>query len=292
MAVLMTENYLRPLCLLLLVMTACFLPARATIGIETAEDVEYSRKVTQKVSLLKGLTRSSAFIDRMESQAVDEVKVMYEQAQDNLEKAVTALEANRLTEAEKYADEGLRMLTNAGRLYGKRKPSGREVQDRYLEKLNRVSSYQKALQFSDTELAREVDRMVAVAAISKQNGDLQQANQTLDQALRLAESSLVSAHANETLVYSLDFETKQEEWEYELKRNDNYRLLVGMVLKERPVSGSSAAYIKSMIESNSSLRERADTLAAQKEYDAAIEGIDQATAQLERILKLVGVPIP
>lgn len=97
----------------------------------------------------------------------------------------------------------------------------------------------------------------------------------------------------ETLVRSLDFATKKDEYDYELERYQSQLVLVGVLLKDKHVS---SAYVAKQVDNYiivaEDARGKAESAAADGDHTAAIELLGAARKQIVRGLRTGGIYVP
>ena len=145
------------------------------------------------------------------------------------------------------------------------------------------------------EAAKEVERHVE-AELQKAQGDFDKGH--IDKALELANGAYLSIKLSVTrlrdgdrLVRALHFETKEDEYNYELQRNDTHRILVNVVLKEK-LSPQMSLLMKIPMDKAEELRKHAEEQAAGGNFESAIETLEQSTRQIIRAIRMAGVFIP
>jgi len=95
----------------------------------------------------------------------------------------------------------------------------------------------------------------------------------------------------DTLVRSLNFKNKEEEYKYELERNNTHKVLVNVVLKEK-ISPQMSMLIKTPMSSAESLRNKAIQQATKGNFDEAIKTLEQSTQKIIRSIRMAGIYIP
>jgi len=159
------------------------------------------------------------------------------------------------------------------------------------EAFNRIAD-----ETGDDESRRQVNRQLAElidrADAFLSRGDNTGAQAELDKAYHLLKVSIEAKRSGQTLVRSLQFKSKKEEYLYEVDRNDTHRMLVGLLVDEKAKSDYTRNEIARFLEQASQLREQADTYAAQQEFGVAIDLLEQSTRQLVRAIRTAGIYIP
>ena len=91
---------------------------------------------------------------------------------------------------------------------------------------------------------------------------------------------------------SLNFASKEEEYHYELDRNDTHRMLVDVLTKGKTVSAATETMIRDALAEPGRLRGIAETQAAQWELERGIGTLEDSTRALVRAIRAAGVFIP
>lgn len=141
------------------------------------------------------------------------------------------------------------------------------------------------------EATRSIEAQLAQAQRLAQAGRLDEARPLLDRAYLTAKVSIESMRRGDTLVRTLHFASKREEYEYELDRNDTHRMLVRVLLADRPGAESQGA-IAAAVEAAAKLRAEAERLAAGGDHDGAIAKLEESTRALVRGIRAAGIYIP
>ncbi len=144
----------------------------------------------------------------------------------------------------------------------------------------------------NAELMKRIDATIAEADRQAAAGRLLEARRTLDQAYGAARAAVNGMRGGETLVRSLNFASKEEEFHYEIDRNDTHRMLVTLLLQDRRGAGSIDAMVERALEASSKLRQVADEQAQRREFDAGVKSLEDSTRELQRAIRAAGVYIP
>lgn len=144
--------------------------------------------------------------------------------------------------------------------------------------------------FSQT---REVIRQqVARAEELHQQDQLDEARERLDAAYVALKLSIQAARDGETRIRSLDFASKEEEYQHELTRNDTHQKLVGLFMQDSDTSEGMKRMIDNFLGKARELRQQAEEQAGDGDYEAAVNSLNESTGQLVRALRTVGIFIP
>lgn len=139
------------------------------------------------------------------------------------------------------------------------------------------------------EASRSVQAQLAQAQQLARGDRLDEARTVLDRAYLTAKLSIESLRRGDTLVRSLNFASKREEFDYEVDRNDTHRMLVRVLLADKPAAQEAG---KAALDEAGRLRAQAEQAAARNEHEQAIKLLEESTRALVRAIRNAGVFIP
>jgi hypothetical protein len=93
-------------------------------------------------------------------------------------------------------------------------------------------------------------------------------------------------------VRSLNFATKEEEYHYEVDRNDTHRMLVQMLLKDKRGGAAVDSMVEQSVTAAAQLRTQADEQASRRDHETAVKTLEQSTRELVKAIRGAGVYIP
>lgn len=166
--------------------------------------------------------------------------------------------------------------------------------DARLESVRALAAAQKrvALEKAGTpgaaEAARTIEGLVAEAQAQAAAKDLTRARATLDRAYLVAKAAVSSLRSGDTLVRTLDFGSAEEEFRYEVDRNDTHDMLIKVLLKDRPLTGDQRGAMDRARE----LRARAEGAARGGDHRGGVKLLEESTRELVRAIRSAGVFIP
>lgn len=138
----------------------------------------------------------------------------------------------------------------------------------------------------ETQLA-EAERLAA-------GGRLDDARAVLERAYLSARVSIESMRRGDTLVRSLTFASKREEYDYELDRNETHRMLIQVIVADRRERGAADAMplMQGHVERAAALRREAEGQAREGRHDAAVQTLEASTGELLRAIRAGGLYVP
>jgi hypothetical protein len=150
---------------------------------------------------------------------------------------------------------------------------------------------------ADERSAGETRASIAAKVDEAQSLEKQQkldrAREVLDQAYLSAKLAIEQLRGGDTLVRHLNFASKEEEYNYEVDRNDTHRMLVDILLQEKlSKSNGVQKLVQQFMTKAGKLRSQAEAQAADGAYDAAVETLELSTREIVRAIRSAGVYIP
>ncbi|NTW60485.1 MAG: hypothetical protein HGA43_15130, partial [Nitrospirae bacterium] len=115
----------------------------------------------------------------------------------------------------------------------------------------------------------------------------------LERAYLVAKAGVSSLRSGDTLVRSLKFASKEEEYHYEIDRNETHQMLIKMLVDEKRSSNAALdQQVASFLEKARNLRNAADSAAGKGEHERAVMLLEESTAELVRAIRNAGIYIP
>ena len=205
----------------------------------------------------------------------DEVKPLLSEAVALMRKSVAAMKDTERTEGKSYRD------------YQNRRASV----DALLAAHERIST-EKQMQAAHDALRQEVEKEIATAEALVNSGQIDSGRIHLDAAYDSLRIGIKALRGGDTLVRTLEFDSDQDEYEYELDRNDTHLMLVQVLLAERLEDEAVREKARPMLEGAARLRAEAETQAREGDYQSAIESLEMSTKELVKAIRGAGVYIP
>lgn len=259
--------------------------------------------VNDKLQSVETLVEHSSAAHKVETSGIPEAVKRRDQARSLYGQARSAFDAGDHEQAESLLREATQIMYQAVRLAGMDQSlveKGHRDFDARLESVNALcDAYERVRQDKGLPPAREselypvVQQKLSEAERLKQKGSLGQARTVLDEAYVAAKVAIEHLRGGDTLVRSLNFANKEEEYHYEVDRNDTHRMLVTVLLKDK-VQGNARmeGLVKRFMDTADTLRNRAEQQAAAGEYQEAVSTLEQSTREIVRAIRSAGVYIP
>lgn len=171
--------------------------------------------------------------------------------------------------------------------YGQRRESVIALQDAF----NRIS-----VENNETVVRSKVNdqlsALIGGADDLLKRGENSEARVEIDKAYHLLKVTIESIRSGQTLVRSLQFKSKEEEYYYEIDRNDTHSMLIGLLVDEKSKSEATKSRVSDFVGQASLLRQQAEEYASQDAHQQAIELLEQSTRHLVRAIRSAGIYIP
>lgn len=223
-----------------------------------------------------------------------------------VEARTTYIEAAREADNKKVNEllnQTVKLMYKAIRAASPKKLLDRKKIRDYKQKLLSVNALLDALQRIAIEKKNEgetgklranIDEIVKTADSLVQKGDIDKARSQLDEAYLLVKTGIDNMRNGDVLVRELKFATKQDEYSYELDRNDTHQMLVKLLL-ENKLADKPEAYKKKIndrVDMAIEIRKQSEALGSKGEFEAAILELERSTKELVRAIRLGGIFIP
>lgn len=143
-----------------------------------------------------------------------------------------------------------------------------------------------------TETTRNIEKLLREAGELAAAGQLERGRATLDRAYLIAKAAIGSMRSGDTLVRSLKFTSKQEEYHYELDRNETHQMLIKVLLEEKRAAAETDRMVTGFVDRARELRRQAETAAARGDFEAGIKSLEESTGELVRAIRNAGIYIP
>lgn len=260
----------------------------------TEDEVKQKLSYATMVAMSKPAKRVRESGDAQAKALVDEAAVLLKQAREESS-------AGKQGAAMTLVDQALRKLSEASQ----RVPSAEvnaEQRLRYEGLLRSVSDLRKTHQEKLDWVVKQKGAAKAVRYDVKQVDEwVRQATQAAARTdYRSAVSRLLEAEKSvtmamnqmldaQTMVYKLNLDTPEGEYAYERDRYLGYEELVPVALKERQPDAPQRSLFEGYVAKASTMYQEAQKYGERKEYPDAIKLLQEASAQLLRGLRLLGV---
>lgn len=225
----------------------------------------------------------------------EEARALYIKARDAFSKEDFQLTTRSLTEATMLMFKAVRFAAPAD-VTGKKMEADfrirRESVKALLSSYKRIAS-EKSINKGVAEKTAGIEHIVAEADKLAEAGKYEEGRAELDQAYIAIKTAVRALRHGDTLVRSLNFANKEEEYRYELDRNDTHQMLIKVLLDEkRADSPDLDRQVSAFVAKAKGLRADAEVRAAARDHAGAIKLLEDSTTELVRAIRNAGVYIP
>lgn len=264
------------------------------------ERSEKQSAIYNKIKFFSWLVNDSPTVDRVikseNSQAIEQLS----QARELLEQAKIQYDDGELQLADENITAGLKHMTsvsrkikNNDRVDNARRVLFQELKQHvqsFAEAFERVAKEKNSRLINEMLDRNKLNGIVHRADALYQEGQLALANHELKQAADMVDEALRDARHEDVLLHELDFDSIEDEYNYEIKRNESYLMLINLLQEKHSTSEASRQFVNKIVSSNKQVLEKAEKYAATGNMIGAIRVLEQGTDKLSRALRMTGVP--
>jgi hypothetical protein len=265
-----------------------------------AEAADHRAAVEKKLLLLDSYFGSSS-ADKVQASDDPDATDLLGLARVLGSQARQALDGGNVSGAEEAAREALRAFSRATMALSRSTSSSDQLRKRNQALRKEVEGYRQSFVEGARDKGPEATALLDVQlvdALLRRAGAHSAAGRHLDaaRALREAHGLTVAAitrlRRNQTVVYSLDFQTPADEYRYELEQHRGYELLVDQLRAAGKAAGSRAKLVDRYVSEGGRMAVRAQDRASRGDFEGAIPVMEEANKSLKRALQMMGVAIP
>ncbi|MBW2422281.1 MAG: hypothetical protein JRH19_27360 [Deltaproteobacteria bacterium] len=286
----------------LLSMVAGSLQAEET-GATKAPPMEISKEaVASRLKNLDRLITISSGAQRVEASGKADALAKQAEARELHAKAKKSFRKRRYAEATELLDQATAAMFTAIRSAGAEQERSDKTRHDFEVRLSNVEVLLQALRRISVEKHREKGNASTIAKVETQYaqaqklaaaGEMDEARAVIDAAYASVKSALLGLREGDTVVRTLSFEGPEEEYRYEIDRNDTHIMLITVLLDEKRRSNKGVdTMVTKFMERADVLRKEAEGQASEGDYEAAVETLDRSTKELVRAIRSAGVYIP
>ncbi|HYD62679.1 MAG TPA: hypothetical protein VEC35_20155 [Noviherbaspirillum sp.] len=269
---------------------------RAPRAAETKEQIE------RRLESVAKLIESSSGAKQVEASGNVQAQGMRTKARELHKQAEDAYKKGDLPAASRSLDEAAKTMFDGVRQAAPEQITAEKKQrdfDNRLESVKALLSAQKRISAEKklgakgTETTAKIEVQIRDAQALAAAGKLDEGKAALDKVYGVTRASIETMREGDTLVRSLNFANKEEEYHYEVDRNDTHKMLVKVLLEEKRASNPNLeTMVQKYVEQAAALRTNAEGLASKKDYEGAIRVLEDSTKELVRAIRGAGVYIP
>lgn len=252
------------------------------------------RNVERLLNRSSGAQRVLGSDNALAKQIRDDALARYKRAQESYR-------SGEWMQAQRLLNEVSRIMFQAIRVLGPQEESVEKRQRDFEARAESVTVLMQALERiagDEGEAGKAAGTIEGITATVRrarrmmESGDPNAARRLLDGGYEMAKQAVDHLRDGKTLVRSLSFATPEEEYRYELDRNDTHQMLVSVLLDEKPPAEQVRAAVEQRVAQARKLRSEAEHKASRGDYRGAIDVLEAATKELVRAIRGAGIYIP
>ena len=262
-----------------------------------------SHQTGPNLKAVEKLIETSSAARKVEQSNNRDASTLRDEARNLYQQAKTAAKKGQLAESEELLKQATKTMYDAVRLSGMDESlADKDIEefDARLESINALSDAYNRIRKEKGLGAPEKSELYPIVHFKldqakklKNQGKVKEGRKVLDEAYVAAKVAIEHLRGGETLVRSLNFASKEEEYDHELDRNNTHQMLGNVLLKEK-MDGSAGieGMVKKFTGKANSLRAQGEKQAAKGDYEAAIRSLEQSTKEILRAIRSAGIYIP
>lgn len=277
-------------------------PDAGTTAVRPARPPEDKEQLERRLASVATLIEKSSAAKQIETSANSQALALRAKARELRLQAEAAFKAVNYPEASRLLDQAAKMMFDGVRLASPEQVTGEKTQrdfDNRMESVKALLAAQKRISAEKrqgakgVETSKKIETQINEAAALAAAGKLEQGRVLLDQVYATTTTEIESMRDGDTLVRSLQFANKEEEYRYEVDRNDTHLMLIKVLLNEKRASNAALENsVQKFLDQAAVLRANAEGMAARKDYEGGIKGLEDSTKELVRAIRSAGVYIP
>ena len=252
-----------------------------------------------------------AFVDKLltQSSAARQVKAsdnakagqLYATASNQYQAAVAARADGNLQDASNSLSSAIRSMYAAVDASNDRQATSDRSERTFERRLDSVNALldahdritdEKGIKSVHLSLLSSIDKDLATAKKLNREGDAPEARAHLDLVYQAVIQAVEELRQGETLVRQLKFESDEDEYRYEVDRNDTHKMLVNLLVENQSTPESNKERSRERVAAADQLRRNAEELADDGKYAQAITVLEQSTSELVKAIRGAGIYIP
>lgn len=287
---------------MLVAFLAALTVAAGGLAAQTSNRVQVDKETTeQKAIFVENLVTKSVAAETIESSSDTVAIENLVRARELVTAARAELDAGDFESANTKLDEALGIVNVETRRLSKDRVGEKRAQEAYDKRLKSVKTFLAAYDRMSAEknltsaMAAQIEAITALVADAEAlaaQGDMDRAKEVLDEAYVATRSNIKDLRQGDTLTRTLVFESAEEEYAYELDRNDSHFMLLDLALERQQVPPSMTGRIEDFRGIARQHRSDAESLAGGGSHPEAIDSLNKSTEELLKAIRMTGLFIP
>ena len=268
---------------------------------KSATKQEHSKADANQKIMFANMLMTSKNTQSITKSNIPEAVDLFNKAEKSLESAKNHLKAGNNNKAYTDAENAVALLKKSSKLVPNESElalmkdrnkellvSVKDFEDSHKENYERIQKKQGNGAAVDYD-KKKVGQLKASASDLAKKGDYRNANRNLQEAQRIITTAIHEMLNNQTIVYDLNFESAEEEYEYELKQFEGYAELIPIAVEQKKPAEGAKKLMESFVEKGTKLRDQAIQKAKEGDFPTAIAMLQDATKDVRRGLRMIGV---
>jgi len=225
----------------------------------------------------------------------------YKLAQSLRDQALSAYRAGKNEESDLLIGKSKKALFEAAKLSRSQENRADKEKKSYDTMKRSMSALLEAMERIGTEkgkkkqlepIAEKARKLIMQSEQYVSSGNYKEGIALLGKAIHEIDTEISKMRSGDTLTRALSFATPQEEYQYELERNDTHMMLIKVYLAEKPVEGDARSKIDQHLEGAKLFRKKAEEMALAGKYEDAVREMESSTVNIIRAIRATGIYIP
>lgn len=277
-------------------------PAPEGQSVRPARAPETKEQIERRLASVSTLIESSSGAKQIEASGNPAAQAERQKARDMHKQADEAYKKGDYPTASKLLDGAAKTMFEGVRGAAPEQLQGEKKQRDFDNRLESVKallnaqkriSAEKKLGAKGADTTAKIEAQIREAQALAAAGKLDEGKAALDKVYGTTRASIETMREGDTLVRSLNFANKEEEYHYEVDRNDTHKMLVKVLLEEKRASNPNLeTMVQKYVDQAAAIRVTAEGQAAKKDFDGAVKTMEEATKELVRAIRSAGIYIP
>lgn len=271
-------------------------------AVRASRPPEDKEKLERRLASVATLIEKSSAARQIEASAVPQALASRVKARELWQQADDAYKTGKHEDASRLLDQAAKMFFEGVRLAAPEQITGDKKKLDFDNRMESVKallaaqkriSVEKRLGAQGTETSNTIEAQIRDATALAAAGKLDEGRALLDKVYLTTKLAVEGLRQGDTLVRSLHFASKEEEYIYEVDRNDTHNMLIKVLLNEKRASNAGLeSMVQKYLEQAAVLRASAEAMAAKKDFESGIKLLEDSTKELVRAIRSAGVYIP
>lgn len=284
-------------CMVLLALSACAASIGAAAQPGAADAAVDRARLEQRLTAVETLLENSSAARQVEASGDASARQKREKAREIYRQARAAFQSGQYARASELLPQASAQMFDAVRSSAPGEVTAPKARSDFEARLDSVNSLYAAYRrvaaekqgvAGVAETSRDIENLIRDAQRLAGEGKVDAGRAALDRAYLITKAAVSSLRSGDTLVRSLHFATKEEEYRYELDRNDTHQMLVKVLTDGKPRTAEQ----QSAVAKAAQLRTQADAAATGADHAAGVMLLEESTRELIRAIRSAGVFIP